>query len=135
MKPIVIEAGPKIWNPAAKQMVGLRIEIPAGTPQAMVGNLLYKQLIDDLVLSKTDFNALKTKLKSDQAANELKSMLDEFLQPGKLSEPMRVLDAHRALITKYYMTNTDFWENSGHPFGTGLTDKEKKALMAFVATL
>ncbi len=132
---IVIEAGPKIWHPVAKQLVGVRIEIPAGTPQAMVGNLLYKQLIDDLVLSRTDFSALKTKLKSEQAANELKGMLDEFLNPAKLGAPMRVLDAHRALITKYYMTNTDFWENSGHPFGTGLTDKEKKALTAFVATL
>ena len=39
------------------------------------------------------------------------------------------------LIRKHYMTSTDFWENSGHPFGTGLSDREKKALIAFVATL
>ena len=48
---------------------------------------------------------------------------------------MNVIDKHQALVKKHYMTSTDFWENSGHPFGTGLSDQEKKALIAFVATL
>jgi hypothetical protein len=38
-------------------------------------------------------------------------------------------------VKKFYMTNTDCVENEGHPFGTGLSDREKKALIAFVATL
>ncbi len=132
-EPIVIEAGPKIWDPVAKKQVILRIEIPAGTPQAKVGNLLYKQLIVDLTLSVTNFEALKTKVKDEGAAKEVRGMVDEFV--ANLGTPMKVLDKHDRLITKYYMTSTDFWENAGHPFGTGLSDKEKKALTAFVATL
>ncbi len=132
-EPIVIEAGPKIWDPVAKKQVILRIEIPAGTPQAKVGNLLYKQLIVDLTLSVTNFEALKTKLKDEGAAKEVRGMVDEFV--ASIGSPMKVLDKHDRLITKYYMTSTDFWENAGHPFGTGLSDKEKKALTAFVATL
>ena len=132
-EPIIIEAGPKIWDPIAKKQVVLRIEIPAGTPQAKVGNLLYKQLIVDLTLSVTNFDALKTKLKDEQAAKEVRGMVDEFV--ANLGTPMKVLDKHDRLITKYYMSSTDFWENSGHPFGTTLSDQDKKALTAFVATL
>lgn len=132
-EPIVIEAGPKLWDPIHKKQVAIRVEIPAGTPQAMVGNLLYKQLIVDLTLSVTDFNALKTKLKDEQAAKEVRAMLDEFV--ANLGAPMNVVQKHERLIKKYYMTSTDFWENTGHPFGTGLTDREKKALTAFIATL
>jgi hypothetical protein len=72
-------------------------------------------------------------LKDEGAAKEVRGIVDEFV--ANLGTPMKVLDKHDRLITKYYMTSTDFWENAGHPFGTGLSDKEKKALTAFVATL
>jgi hypothetical protein len=132
-EPIVIEASGKMWDPAHRKFVPIRIEIPKGTPQATVGNLLYKQLAVDLVLSVTDAAALRTKLKDDAAAKEVRGMLDEFV--ANLGTPLNVIEKHRALIRKYYMTSTDFWENAGHPFGTGLSDREKKALIAFVATL
>jgi len=99
----------------------------------MVGNLLYKQLVVDMVLSKTNFDELKTRLQDEAAAKEVRSMLAEFV--ANLGQPMNVIDKHQALIKKHYMTSTDFWENNGHPFGTGLSDPEKKALIAFVATL
>ncbi len=130
---IVIEAGPKIWDPQQGKHVPVRIVIPKGVPQAMVGNLLYKQLVVDMVHAKTDKNALKARLKDDQAVNELEAMIGEFV--AHLTQPLNVLEKHQALIKKHYMTSTDFWENSGHPFGTGLSDREKKALIAFVATL
>jgi len=63
----------------------------------------------------------------------VRAMVDEFV--ANLGTPMKVLDKHDRLITKYYMSSTDFWENSGHSFGTGLSAQEKKALTAFVATL
>ncbi|HEY3938244.1 MAG TPA: hypothetical protein VGL97_12490 [Bryobacteraceae bacterium] len=130
---IVIEAGPKFYDPVHRQWVLIRLMIPAGTPQAMVGNLLYKQLLDDMTLSVTDMNQLKAKLKDDRAANEVRGMLDEFL--ANLGTPLNVIEKHQQLVKKYYMTSTDFWENSGHPFGTGLSVPEKNALIAFVATL
>jgi hypothetical protein len=90
-----------------------------------------------MVLSKTDSAALKARLKDDEAVNVVGAMLADFLKPENLSQPMRVLDnpKYKAVILKHYMTSTDFWENSGHPFGTTLTEKEKKALTAFVAML
>ncbi len=132
-EPIVIEAGAKIWDSASKKMMPLRIMIPAGVPQAMVGNLLYKDLMVDMSLSVTDFGKLKAKLKNDQQANEVKQMLDEFLQ--NLGTPLNVIEKHEQLVKKRYMTSTDFVENDGHPFGSGLADREKKALTAFLATL
>ena len=132
-EPIVIEALHKIVDPVDKKQMQVRIMIPAGTPQALVGNLLYKNLIDDMVLSRTDFAALKARLKDEAAANEVKGLLVEFIKNG--DQPLDVIKKHETLIKKYYMTNTDFWENSGHAFGADLTDREKKALTAFVATL
>ncbi len=130
---IVVEPGPKIYDPVQRKYLPIRIVIPASTPQAMVGNLLYKQLVVDMVESKTNFDALKTRLQDEQAAKEVQTMLGEFV--ANLGRPMNVIDKHQALVKKHYMTSTDFWENSGHPFGTGLSDQDKKALTAFVATL
>lgn len=132
-EPITIEAGPKFYDPVHRRWVLFRITIPAGTPQAMVGNLLYKQLLVDLTLSVTDFSQLKTKLKDEKAAQEVRGMLNEFVT--QLGTPMNVIDKHQSLIKKYYMTSTDFVENSGHPFGSGLSERERRALIAFVATL
>ncbi len=132
-EPIVIEAGPKIWEPIGKRYLQFRITIPKGTPQAMVGNLLYKNLIVDIVLSVSDFDALKIKLNDEHSAREVRGLLDEFIENA--NTPINVIEKHQTLIKKYYMTNTDFVENSGHPFGTHLSDREKRALTAFLATL
>ena len=51
-------------------------------------------------------------------------MLDEFV--ANLGTPLNVIEKHERLIKKYYMTSTDFWENSGHPFGTGLNDRREE---------
>lgn len=131
-EPILIEAGPKIWDPSRKQYLQFRMEIPKGTPQAEVGNLLYKNLIVDMVLSVTNFDDLKKKLKDEKSALEVKAMLNELIEnPGT---PMNVIEKHVGVIRKFYMTSTDFWDNAGHAFGTDLSDREKKALTAYVAT-
>ena len=130
---IVIEAGPKLWNPDQKEWQTFRIVIPEGTPQALVQNLLYKNLIVDMTLSVTDPATLRKKLGTDEDVQELKSMLREFA--GNIGTPLNVVQKHERLMKKFYVTSTDFVENEGHPFGSGLSDREKKALIAFVATL
>ena len=130
---VVIEPGPKLWDPIHKQWRTFRVVIPAGVPQSMVQNLLYKDLIADMTLSVTDPSTLRKKVGRDEDVQELKGMLQEFAT--NLSAPMNVVQKHERLVKKFYMTNTDFVENEGHPFGTGLSDREKKALIAFVATL
>jgi len=132
---IKVEIGPEIWDPVHKRFLRFRMDIPKETPQAQVGNLLYKNLVDDMVLSVTNFNALQDKLKDD--AKEVRAMLDEFIAsagPGPV-EPFKIFNNHLPLIRKHYMTNTEFFQNRGHAFGTGLSDAEKKALKAFLATL
>lgn len=130
---VVIEAGPSIFvDPVTEKYVPLRIVLPKETPQDEVGNLLYKQLVVDMVLGKTDFEALKAKFKDEASANEVKEMLGEFLT--NINQPLDVIKKHEALIKKHYMTNTDFVDNGGHAFGTDLSDREKKALTAYLAT-
>jgi len=142
-KDIKFEFGPKVWDPVRKRFIRFRLVIPGNTPQAQVGNLLYKNLIDDMVLSITDRAALAKKL-NENAAGELHTMLDEFIQnavvdlPGEAPlevQPFKIFDKHKALIQQYYTTNTEFLQNRGHSFGTDLKDDEKKALKAFLATL
>jgi len=129
---IVIEGGPKVYDPIGKRYLQLRMVIPKGTPQDEVGNLLYKQLIIDMILGKSDFAALNAKLKDEAAAREVTGMLDEFLT--NINTPIDVVQKHGALIRKYYMTNTDFVDNGGHAFGADLNDRDKKALTAYLAT-
>ena len=38
-------------------------------------------------------------------------------------------------VADYYSSCTDLIENLGHPFGEGLSQADKNALIAFVATL
>ena len=146
--PIVIEIGPKVWDPVHKQYLQFKIEIPQGTPQAEVGNLLYKSLVGDMVLSVTDYSKLEAKMKGD--AKEVRAMLDEFVEStmggtGTVT-PFTIFDKHKTLINKYYMTCCPpseksktpldgFLDNRGHPFGTDLSEADKKALTAFLATL
>jgi hypothetical protein len=140
---IKFDFGPKVWDPVRKRFIRFRLVIPGNTPQAQVGNLLYKNLIDDMVLSITDRAAVAKKL-NENAANELRAMLDEFVasavpdSPGAgplQVEPIKIFDKHKDLIQQYYTTNTEFLQNRGHSFGTDLKDDEKKALKAFLATL
>ena len=85
-----------------KRFIRFRLVIPGNTPQAQVGNLLYKNLIDDMVLSITDRAALAKKL-NENAASELHTMLDEFIQnavvdlPGE--EPLEVQNRSRSLTS------------------------------------
>src|SRR5260370_5342543 len=130
-----VESGPDIWDPVEKRFLRFRMDIPKGTPQAQVGNMLYKNLIDDMVLSVTNFDALQGKLKGD--AKEVRAMLDEFVAragPGPV-EPFKIFNNHQALLKKHYMTNTELFQNRRHAFGTDLTAADKNALKALLATL
>ena len=132
---IQFEVGPELWDPIHKRFLRFRLDIPKDTPQAQVGNLLYKNLLDDMVLSVTDFNSLQNRLKDD--AKEVRTMLDEFIAsagPGPV-EPFKIFNNHQVLIKKHYTTNTEFFQNRSHAFGSNLSDSEKKALKAFLATL
>jgi hypothetical protein len=60
-------------------------------------------------------------------------MLREFR--ADIAQPLPVIAKHRSLVYRRYMTSVDFLENGGHAFGSNLSEQEKKALIAFLATL
>jgi hypothetical protein len=47
----------------------------------------------------------------------------------------KILSTHLPLLLNVYSSCTEVVEDGGHRFGEGLSDKEKKALLAFLATL
>ena len=54
-----------------------------------------------------------------------------------MSNPEKMVDAIKRYprLMEVYSSCTADVENQGHPFGQGLPDQDKKALIAFLATL
>jgi hypothetical protein len=137
---VIIDAGPRLLE-NGKRETGLSIEIPAGVPAAFVGSLEHKQLIDDVALAKTDPAALRAKFEARGAPKEeagqivegIQAVLKEIiLNPEKA---ISIVGQHRPFLMRFYSNTTDLVENKGHRFGEDLSDADKKALTAFLATL
>jgi hypothetical protein len=64
---------------------------------------------------------------------ELQAIADDVQKnPARFVD---VLKERSAFIQKYYETCTQTVENDGHRFGEDLPEADKKALIAFLATL
>jgi hypothetical protein len=139
-QPVIIDAGPRLFDDDKRQ-TGISIEIPAGVPAAFVGSLEHKQLIGDVALAKTDPKALRAKFLargvSDQEADAIvkgiQGVLTEIIvNPEKA---ISIVGDHRDFLMRFYSNTTDLVENKGHRFGEDLSESDKKALTAFLATL
>ena len=137
-QPIVID-GPVF--PGDEQ--GFQLQIPAGIPSAVPGNLRHKELVEDLVLAKTNVAKLRDKYRArgaevDTIVSTLQSILKQ-LMTGLVSNPDMVISQigrdHLPFIQRMYSNSTADIENEGHTFGRGLSQADKRALMAFLATL
>lgn len=137
---VIIDAGPRLFD-SGKEETGISIHIPKGVPTAFVGSLRHKELIADVALAKTDPKALRQKFISRGVSEEeagkivagIQSVLQELLKnPSKVIE---IVGQHRDFIERFYTNTTDYVENKGHRFGEDLSDSDKKALTAFLATL
>jgi hypothetical protein len=99
----------------------------------------HKELVNDLVAAKLRPAELEAKLvrqlgdaEGKQIAAELKAIIGEILK-----DPARLVDAvrsHLRLVEIYSSCTADI-ENEGHRFGEDLPENDKKALIAFLATL
>ncbi len=138
---VALDLGPKFWDGSAeRKLVGLALRIPKGTPAWVLGNFLYKQFVIDLVLAKSDRARLVAKYsprfgaaEAERIAGALRGIADDIER-----SPTRVLDIARdqlPLLTTLYSGSTADIENDGHRFGEDLPDPDKKALIAFLATL
>jgi mono/diheme cytochrome c family protein len=140
-EPIRIDVGPRtVDGEKEKKIFGLRLEFPAGLPASYFGNFQHKSFFRDLVLAKTDPAALKSQLvqrygpgKGEQMAIELGQMADELLKnPDGL---LQVVRPRLDTINQLYLSCGASSEDDGHRFGESLPTEDKKALIAFLATL
>jgi hypothetical protein len=108
------------------------VKVPAGTSAGFLNGLTHKQLVGDLFLAKRDPAKLEAAGKNDLVPT-LQAMADEILkQPSRFVD---ILRERRDFISANYQTCTQEIENEGHRFGEDLSEADKKALTAFLATL
>ena len=122
-----------------KQVVGLTIVIPRGASSAALVNFQHKRFVGDLVQLRLNPSALDQRLakqfgddEGKKIAADLRSVAAAMVkQPELLVETLR---KHPKLLETYSSCTADV-ENVGHRFGQDLPDDDKKALIAFLATL
>lgn len=138
---IDIDIGPKIWeDDEEKKLFGLKLVIPKGRDVAMMGNFQHKPFIVDMVRSKTKPDALKQDLTQRVGAAKAGQVMValDAIAGDTIKDPKNFLAAVRKqlpiLLDVYSSCSADV-ENDGHRFGEDLTDQDKNALTAFVATL
>ena len=140
---IIIDIAPKLQNPELNQLLGLEISvrIPKGYPALAINSLRFKDLIQDTVLRRTDAQKLDEKYKGLLDAKQLadlKEGLQLLILNAILKDRPTVLElaADRdRFVQRFYSNNLGRVENSGHRFGETLSEQDKDALIAFVATL
>ncbi len=109
-----------------------QVRVPAGTSAGFLNGLQHKQLVADLFLAKRHPEKLEAAGKKAQLAT-LQAMADEVLkQPARFVD---ILRERRDFLSAHYQTCTEEIENEGHRFGEDLSEADKKALTAFLATL
>lgn len=123
---------------------GFQLQIPAGIPAAIPGNLRHKELVEDLVLAKTSVQRLKEKYQSrgaaeaDRIVSSLQGILKQ-LATGLATSPETAIAKigadHLPFLQQMYSNSTAAIENEGHTYGQGLSAEDKRALIAFLATL
>ena len=137
--PIVID------GPTFKSAQGFRIQIPAGIPAALIGNLRHKELADDLVLAKLNVPRLRAKYAARFDAAETDRIvatlqrIGEQLAAGLKADPETAIAEigrdHLPFLQRMYSNSLDYVENGGHRFGSDLSPQDKRSLIAFLATL
>ncbi len=137
--------------------LGLTLTIPAGFPAVDVNSLRYKDMIQDMVLIGTDpakfdlkYADLLTPERRDELREGLAAIRAELLRTAGVSGIELVLGREEAVVgrvqdltlqvgndfvQRYYSNVLDRVENAGHRFGEGLSERQKQAVTAYLATL
>ncbi len=122
-----------------KQILGLTIVVPQGASAAALVNFQHKRFIGDLVELRLKPDALDRKLAQQFGDEEGKKMAADLrsVAAALTSKPellVETLRRHPQLLEAYSACTAEV-ENEGHRFGEDLPDADKKALIAFLATL
>jgi hypothetical protein len=122
-----------------KQLVGMTIVLPKGMNSAGLGNFDHKAFVRDLVELKLRPDSLDARLTKQFGADEAKTLAAELRSVAAElrkapDRPIETMRKHGRLVELYSTCTADI-ENDGHTFGEDLPDADKKALIAFLATL
>jgi mono/diheme cytochrome c family protein len=141
---IVLDIGPRIFDgQEEKRLVGFTVRVPAGATAGNVGNFLHKDFIVDLVRAKLKPKELEARLATVLPAAEAQKLAAEMQAIGRaiVSDPNRLVEvvkearARTPALWQVYSSCSAEIENDGHRFGEDLSNADKNALTAFLATL
>jgi hypothetical protein len=136
---IIVDVAPKLRLGSAE--TGLSLRVPKGVPAVALNSLRFKDLIQDLVLSDRDPAKLTAKYQGILPPDRLKTLQEGLArlratllkQAGTFTLDITAVEGD--FIQSYYSNVLERVENAGHRFGENLSEREKQALIAFVATL
>jgi hypothetical protein len=133
---VVIKLFPKLSDGNAERYLDATIVIPENTPSSRIGNFRHKEFADDLVLSKVDFGKLEAKYVARYGPEAGKTVAATIRDKAKelMTNPKNLLVVG-AELREVYSNSLMLREDEGHRFGEDLSDKDKQALIAFLATL
>ena len=120
---------------------GLSLMIPKGKPAVLINSLRYKDMLQDIVLLRRDPARFEAKYKDILTAGQFRELREKLgqldLEIGRSRGHLTIdiSEPQREFIQTYYSNALGRVENAGHRFGENLTDSEKRALIAFLATL
>ena len=133
---VVIKLFPKLSDGNVERYLDAAIVFPKGTPSSRIGNFRHKEFADDLVLSKVDFGKLEAKYVARYGPETGKTVAATIRDKAKdlVANPKSLLEVG-AELREVYSNSLMLREDDGHRFGEDLSDKDKQALIAFLATL
>jgi hypothetical protein len=136
---VIVDVAPEVKIGSLE--TGLSLRIPKGFPAVMLNSLRYQDLLQDAVLAERDPAKLERKyetLMTPAQLNELKDGLARIREELLSVDGFKMLDitaVQSDFIQRFYSNVLERVENAGHRFGENLSEREKQALIAFVATL
>ena len=136
---IVIDVAPEFKLGSVEG--GLAIVLPKGKPALLINSLRYKDMLQDVLLLRRDPAKLEAKYKDNLTTGQFREMrqkLSDLDVEIGLSRGRFIIDIsqpQREFIQAFYSNILGRVENAGHRFGENLSEAEKNALIAFLATL
>jgi mono/diheme cytochrome c family protein len=138
---INLDLGPRTWDgETEKKLAGVTLTFRKGLPASFFGNFQHKAFFDDLIVARTRPKDLTAKYvqrfgpaKGESVAQEIKKLSDEI--GTDFSHLAEIARPHLDTLKDVYLSCGAVTENDGHRFGETLSPEDKKALIAFLATL
>lgn len=133
---VVLKIFPKLAEGNVERYLDANIVLPEHTPSSRIGNFRHKEFAEDLVLSKVNFSKLETKYVDRYGPEQGKTVAATIRDKAKelMGNPKNLLVIGGEL-REIYSNSLMLREDEGHRFGEDLPDKDKQALIAFLATL